>query len=336
MLPIRLGVIGLGLIWVRTHQRILESFKDTFLPVAFCDVSEERRAAIAQEFPNAPVVSDYDRLLALPEVDAVLVLTPLTLNAPVARAALQAGKHVIMEKPVARSVAEGQELAAIAQCAGKRLLVAEQLGYRQFETRLAELIAGGMIGELVLWERVQHFEADTAQGAMRYDSTPWRKQANFPLGTMFDGGIHLIASLSKTFGIPASVSATGKQLRPEYGDYDHIAALFQYANGSTGMLSYSSYLAPLQNHYRIYGSTGALYIERNQITVEKPGQEVQVIEVPAENAYLSMWQAFAAAFQSQNEPFYTPERAVHDVAILEAVAQSIKSGERVQINSVPV
>src|SRR5258708_20787727 len=110
MAPIRLGVIGMGLIWLRVHKPILATLKDTFEPIAFCDVSEQRRAATAQEFPDAKVLSDYQSLLALPEVDAVLVLTPLALNQPVALAALLAGKHVIMEKPIARSLADLQEL----------------------------------------------------------------------------------------------------------------------------------------------------------------------------------------------------------------------------------
>src|SRR5687767_584961 len=115
MPPIRLGVIGAGLIWIRTHKPILETMTDAFAPLAFCDVSEERRAALAQEFPEARVLADYHSLLDLPEVEAVLVLTPIALNAPVAHAALRAGKHVIMEKPLARSVAEGRALITTAR-----------------------------------------------------------------------------------------------------------------------------------------------------------------------------------------------------------------------------
>jgi predicted dehydrogenase len=334
MQPIRLGVIGMGLIWQRTHQAILETLKDTFEPVAFCDLSQERRAATAKAYPGAAVLSDTDALLALPEVEAVLVLTPLALNAPTARAALLAGKHVIMEKPIARSVAEGQELLDTARQAEKRLFVAEQLAYRQAEDTLAEIVAGGAIGDLVLWERVQHLEADTAQGALRYDTTPWRKQANFPLGTMFDGGIHLIASLTKVFGVPQNVAASGRQLRPDYGEYDHVAALFEYANGARGMLSYSTYLMPMQNQFRVYGTTGMLAVERDQIVVEAADQPARTIELAAEHAYVVMWKAFAGAFREDHLPLYTPEKALQDVAILEAVDQSIKSGGRAPIGAI--
>jgi predicted dehydrogenase len=334
MQPIRLGVIGMGLIWQRTHQAILETLRDAFAPVAFCDVSEERRAAAARAFPGAPVLSDADALLALPEVEAVLVLTPIAFNAPTARAALLAGKHVIMEKPIARSVAEGRELVAEARRLGKCLFVAEQLAYRQAEDMLAEIIGAGEIGELVMWERVQHLEADTAQGALRYETTPWRKQADFPLGTMFDGGIHLIASLSKVFGVPQTVAATGRKLRPEYGEYDHVAALFEYAGGAAGMLSYSNYLSPFQNHSHVYGTTGTIAVENNRLIIEAQNQAARLIELPAEQAYVTMWNAIAQAFREGRDSFYTPERALQDVAILEAVDQSIKSGGRVPVAAI--
>ena len=78
-------MICTGLIWIRTHQPILETMTDAFTPVAFCDISPERRAALAQDFPDARVLSEYQRLRNLAEVEAVLVLTPIALNAPVDR-----------------------------------------------------------------------------------------------------------------------------------------------------------------------------------------------------------------------------------------------------------
>ena len=66
MPPTRLGVIGAGLIWLRTHKPILQTMADAFEPIAFCDVSAERRADVAREFPGARVLSDQHELLALP------------------------------------------------------------------------------------------------------------------------------------------------------------------------------------------------------------------------------------------------------------------------------
>jgi scyllo-inositol 2-dehydrogenase (NADP+) len=329
--PIRLGVVGLGLIWLREHKPSLERLKEEFVPVAFCDVSEERRQAVAQEFPDAQVVADYEVLLQNPEVETVLVLTPIAFNAPVALAALRAGKDVIMEKPIARSVAEGQTLIDAARQAGRRLLVTEQLAYRSSEEILAEVIASGEIGDVVLWERVQHWEADTAQGPLRYASTPWRKEANFPLGTLFDGGIHLIASLSKVFGAPARASATGKKWRAEYGEFDQVVMLFEYANGMSGVLSHSTCLSSMQNHFHIHGTEGIITVDSRRLIVQKHEQPERTIDLPEDNGRAAMWQAFINAYRQGQEPYYTAERALQDVAILEAVDQSIRAGQKISV-----
>lgn len=319
----RLGVIGAGLIWMRVHQPILATMTDVFEPVAFADTDPQRRDRAARAFPHAQVVSDFRSLLALPEVEAVLVLTPIALNAPVALAALRAGKDVIMEKPIARSVAEGRALLAEARRSGRQLFVTEQIAYRQEEQLLAHLLASGAIGEPITWQRVLHLDGDTAQGALRYDTTPWRKNPDFPLGTLFDGGVHLIASLSQVFGPPVAVAATGRHLRPEYGPYDQVTVLFQYYSGLNGALSHSTYLPPLHNHFRIYGTTGAISVEAQQITLHAPGQPEQNIARPSENSYLRMWQALAGAVRTGSPPCYAAEHALRDVAILEAIDRSI-------------
>jgi predicted dehydrogenase len=323
MQPIRLGVIGAGLIWLRRHQATLATLQDKFLPVAFADPSAQRRTQAAEAFPDGTIVSDYNELLTLPQVDAALVLTPIHLNAPVALAALQAGKDVIMEKPIARSVAEAAQLLATAKAAGRRLYVLEQMGYRRAEEILAETIASGAIGSLVMWERVEHLEGDRTQGPMSFASTPWRKEANFPLGTLFDGGIHVIAALTKVFGRPERVWATGKKLREEYGEFDHVAMLFHYANGSTGILSHSSYLSPDQNHYTVYGSAGTIVVEPQRLLVKQSGKAAREIALPAEDSNANLWHALVRAFHQGDEPFYTGARALQDVLILEKVDQAI-------------
>jgi predicted dehydrogenase len=304
---------------------------DAVQPIAFCETNEQRREALANEFPTAQVVAEYTRVLEMPDVEAVLILTPIALLAPIARAALAAGKDVIMEKPIARSVAEGRELVALAREHGRRLFITEQMAYRHAENVLAEIIASGEIGDVVVWDRVQHWEADPNPGPMSYASTPWRKQADFPLGTLFDGGIHLIASLTKVFGPPTSVYAHGRKLQQEYGEYDQVAMMFEYANGTVGMLSHSDYLSSARNHYHIHGTKGVLSVESRRITIDQADQPQRVIDLPQEDSYQAMWKALAAAFKRGGDPFYTPEKALQDVAILETVDQAIKAGARLPI-----
>jgi predicted dehydrogenase len=148
---------------------------------------------------------------------------------------------------------------------------------------------------------------------------------------LFDGGVHVIAGLSKTFGLPQAIFAAGRQLRPDYGEYDEVAMTFQYANGSTGFLSHSAYLPPTHNHFYVYGSEGIIVVEPGRIIVRKPDQPDDVIDLPEERAYVTMWQALAEAYQKNREPYYTPEKALADVSILLTVEQSIKTGQSLKL-----
>jgi len=333
MTHIRLGVIGAGLIWMRAHQRALAQLSDTFEPVAFCDVDADRRAIAARDFPGAVVTRGVDELLSLPNVDAALVLTPIALNAPTALAAVRAGKHVIMEKPITRSVAEGEALVQAARQAGRRLFVAEQMAYRSAEDTLAAVIGSGDIGDLVMWNCVRHFatDPDPEQGPLRFDTAQWRKTADFPLGSMFDGGVHLIAVLGKVFGQPYAVTASGRKLRPDYGAYDQVTALLEYPGPVTGLLSYSQFMPPMQSHFHVHGSAGIIVVESDRLVVQRHNQAGRVVTLERSDGRMEMWRAFAHAFRDGIEPFYTPERALQDVGVLEAADRSIATGQRVRI-----
>lgn len=333
MTRIRLGIIGAGLIWVREHERALRDVANVFNIAAICDVSAERRIAVARDYPDAMVTDDYLQLLRASDIDAVLILTPIALNAPVASAALKAGKHVIMEKPIARSQAEASALVHTARQAEKRLYVAEQSAYRPSNDTVVALLASGEVGAIVMWDCIRHYavDPDTAHGALRYDSTTWRKEADFPLGAMFDGGIHLIAMLGSLFGQPAAVTAGGRKLRQGYGEYDHVIAFLQYANGMTGALSFSQCMPPMQSHFHIHGTNGIVVVESNRLVVQKKDLPECVVPLPEGDGRAVMWRAFAQAFQGGAEPRYTSEQAMRDVALLEATSQSIKREQRMAL-----
>jgi predicted dehydrogenase len=322
--------VGVGLIWSRVHQPHLARLQDVFELVAFCDVSADRRAVITADFPHARVMSDYHELLAMPEVEAVLVLTPIALNETVAQDALRAGKDLLLEKPIARSVAAGMQIVAAARQAGRRLFVTEQIGYRQADDALLDLLAAGEIGELIMWDRVQHRVLSTQPEPMNYTSTPWRIQPDFPLGNLFDGGIHLIASVTKLFGTPASIFAAGsKKFRPGYGPYDQVSMLFRYKDGLTGMLSHSDCLFEAQNHFHVHGTEGIISWAPERILIQKPNQPARTIDLAAENPYTNMWHAIADAWRAQRQPAYTAERALRDLMVIELVGQSMTLGQSV-------
>ncbi|HHX65061.1 MAG TPA: Gfo/Idh/MocA family oxidoreductase [Chloroflexi bacterium] len=330
MKPLRLGIVGPGLIWSNTHRPILETLPDHFAISAFSATSESSRRKVEREFPGAPFFTDYGDLVRSPDIDAVLVLTPIVLNAPVAMAALRAGKHVFMEKPIARSEEEGAELLRIARESGGQVFVLEQVGYRTWEP-LQEIIRSGELGELVLYDRVSHSIFDAIDHTVRgYGTTGWRINPDFPLGTLFDGGHHHIATLSMLFGAPKAVYASCFKARPEYGECDHVAMVLDYESGFRGLFSHSDYLGGGQNYFHIRGTDALVSVESDALVVKsREGEVLRTVELAEENSHVNMWKAFARWVDDGTEPAYTLEHAFEDLRTLMAIDRSIDEESKV-------
>jgi predicted dehydrogenase len=114
-----------------------------------CDLSEENRNRFAGRFPDARMTADFDELLADDSVEAVVIATPVVTHFDLARRALEAGKHVLVEKPPALTAAEAEELVATAEEAARVLMPGHLLLYHPGVARLKHLIATGELGEVL-------------------------------------------------------------------------------------------------------------------------------------------------------------------------------------------
>ena len=143
--PIRVGVIGAGI-----GQVHLAAY--TTLPgvevVGLADLNDERAREVAATYAVPETYHDYVDLLARSDLDAVSVCLPNALHAPVALAALQHGKHVLVEKPMARTVAEAEAMIAAAEAAGRVLMIAFNYRYRGDVQWLKQYIESGALGRI--------------------------------------------------------------------------------------------------------------------------------------------------------------------------------------------
>jgi predicted dehydrogenase len=142
--PISIGVVGLGY-WGPNLARNFDALAESEL-AWICDGFPAQLERMASRFPGVRTTSDIEELLADPALDAVAIATPVPTHAPLARRSLEAGKHVFVEKPLAQSVADAEQVVASAREHDRTLMVGHLLEYHPGLERLKELVDSGELG----------------------------------------------------------------------------------------------------------------------------------------------------------------------------------------------
>jgi len=148
-----IGVIGCGY-W---GPNLLRNFAENEAGQLrwICDVDEGRLASMSRRYPFAQTAGDYRKLLDDPELDAVAVVTPVATHYEIARACLQAGKHVLMEKPLTATIAEAEELIELADRQGLTLMVDHTFVYTGAVRKMKEIVSSGDLGDLLYFDSIR-------------------------------------------------------------------------------------------------------------------------------------------------------------------------------------
>lgn len=273
MRKVRLGMVGGGQgAFIGAVHRIAARLDDTFTLVAGAlssDPDRARSSGLELGLDPARCYSSYAEMFAAEAVhadgiEAVSIVTPNHIHAPVARAALAAGLHVICDKPLTTSVAEADALATLAKASGKIFAVTYNYSAYPMVRQARAMIAAGVLGELrvVQARYAQAWLADnleaTGQKQAGWRTDPARSGAG---GAIADIGTHAFHLLGFVTGQqPESVLAvlqahvTGRRVD------DNAQVLLRYASGASGMLWASQVAHGHENDLRIgiYGSAGGL------------------------------------------------------------------------------
>jgi predicted dehydrogenase len=281
---LRLGMVGGGEgAFIGAVHRIAARLDDSFELVAGALSSDAARAqASADAIGLARSYADW-REMARAEgarddgIDAVAIVTPNHLHAPVAHAFMDAGIHVICDKPLAVSLAQGEALAQHARDAGLVFALTHTYSGYPLVRHARELVAAGELGEVrvVQVEYAQDWlatplERDGAHGANRQAS--WRTdpaQAG-PAGCLGDIGTHAYQLAAFVSGMePSSVAAEVHTFVPGRRVDDHVQAMLRYANGARGMLWASQVASGAENalRLRVYGTKAGLAFDQEEPNV---------------------------------------------------------------------
>lgn len=313
---LRMGVIGCGGI-SRAHlpaQRDLDGVRT----VAVCDIDEAAARAAADEFGVPKVYTDWRELIADDEVDAVAVLLPHHLHRDPAVAAAQAGKHVLVEKPMAISLQECDDMIAAAESAGVVLMVAQILRFRPANRRARELIRAGAIGEVrnVLRRRL---------GRTREFRSAWATDPKQAGGWVLYGfGAHEVDMiLWLTDSKPGTVFAQGRLTNPYWGDYDEVTVQMELSPGAMATYQHSLNCPWGAWDCIVIGTEGAMRVETEAVRVE---DEVYPAPLDSAAAFREQVGEFLRAVRTGEEPEASGRQVRNTMAALEAAKLSLRNG----------
>lgn len=276
MKPIKLGIIGCGIAARELHWPALRKLKDMFEITVVCNHTEPKARDFSKMLGNVPYVLDYRELIKRPDVEAVDITLPIHLHYQVTKDALQAGKHVIVEKPLAANLSEARSMVQFESQYPQVKMVAENFRYRSYFRRLKEYMDQGRIGKpyAMFWNIFALIDSDNI-----YAQTKWRMYHQYPGGFITDAGIHYIAALRYMFGDIVSGNAFTKSINPDIGRVDSMSFQFTTTSNVSGVWNiFMSANGFSEDGILIYGTQGSVLAVQigetfgnTKITIQKNG-----------------------------------------------------------------
>ncbi|MBM4036439.1 MAG: Gfo/Idh/MocA family oxidoreductase [Planctomycetes bacterium] len=342
------GVIGAG--GIASRRTIPEGI----LPArgarlaAVMDIDAARAKAASERFGGVPWLTEVEQLLARADVEAVYVATPTIAHAPQALAAIAAGKHVLVEKPLAMSVAEGRRIAAAAVRKGVVVGTGFMMRHHGAHAKIRRLIEAGAIGKPVMGR---------AQLSCWYPpiARAWRQDPDQGGGGAFaDMGNHCFDLLEMFLGRTTEVHAFIGNLVHSYKSEDTALVTFRFASGAVGIVD-NLFNIPdeaSKNVLEIYGSAGGIRCEGTVgqtpggtvrlVSVKTGGYDAQqqraaarerAIPFPKTNTYRAEIEDFTHAIRTGGRPAVPIEDGLWNLRVVEAAYRSARTGRVVKLSA---
>ncbi len=358
----RIGFIGCGNIAATKHLPGMKLIDDVDL-AAFCDLNLERAGNAARNYgsPDARVYLDYRDLLADPTIDAVHVLTPMSTHCRIAIDAMEAGKHVMCEKPMAATAAEAREMLEVSRRTGRLLRLSYQ--YRHFHSNLTarQLVSDGWLGDIYYAETTWLRHRGVPTWGAFHNQTAESGGALLDVGTtLLDLVLWMMDNYEVDYVCGSLFQKLGHQLPPsEQGQYNSYGerspwnpatfdvdesafGFIRMKNGATIYLRSAWAINSVVNPGMIMlcGTRGGLdtYDENNQVrlnhiiagepAVTMVGQKLNPLlafdlnRMPMEEA-----EYWVSTLRGESDHCATAEQACVVAEILDAIARSNETGE---------
>lgn len=265
MQKLKVGVIGCGSIAQHRHLPEYIANKNVEL-AAVCDINEERALKVAEKY-GVNSYTKYEELLSSGKVDAVSICTPNYLHAPISIAALEAGIHVLCEKPMATSRQEAEAMIAAAEKSGKKLMIAHNQRFVPSHQKARHLIASGEVGKIYSFRTAFGHGGPEGWSVEGKEGWFFQKEKAF-VGAMGDLGVHKTDLLRYILGEEiVEVGAFVETSAKDFADVDDNAVcVLKTESGIIGTLAASwAYVSKEDNSTIIYGEKAILRLEDDPV-----------------------------------------------------------------------
>lgn len=343
---INVGIIGAGGIAEGAHIPGYLATEGVKI-MAVCDINEERAKYVANKFNIPLIFTDYKDLVAVEEIDAVSVCTPNNFHAGPTIAALESGKHVLCEKPIAGNAKDGQAMVDAAKRTGKILQIGLHMRFERESQVLKRFIEEGELGDIYFTRAV----AMRRRGIPSWGAFVEKKMSGG--GPLVDIGVHILDLVVWLMGCPKPVSATGmtytkfgnrKDICPgpwgwwkvdKFDVEDFAVAFVKFDNGATAVLE-TSWAANIEGVGPTYllGDKGGAQIHPLKIYQDKHGTLIDVTPVldgGRMSPHTAEVQAFIRAIREGLPSPVPGEEALEITKIFDAVYEATRTGRMVRI-----
>lgn len=318
--------------YARTVLDDIQDMTDQF-QFFFASRDLEKAERYSRDYGGVGAFGSYEEAAADPRVDALYFFTPHHVHLENLKLAALHGKHVLMEKPIARSLPEAASMVKIARQAGIKLMIAENYRFLPSIAKVKEIMAQGTggngFGELRMinlrWERYRA-------------PTNWRQSLELVGGgTFIDAGIHQVDVMVNLGGFPERVHAI--ELPKAFaggGGEDGILVTARLPGGVVGLITCSR-AAPVRSNVQtvtVTGSEGELAFtpDGNELTIETRDVKRKVRLPDAHRGVRGMASEFHSAIQDDRQPLMSGSEGIEDLAVVLAAYESARTGEAVALS----
>jgi len=338
-----IGIVGCGNI-SDTHADAISAMDSCEL-VAACTRNPERLESFSNKYSVTPY-SSYDEFLTDPNLDIVTICTPSGTHLDYGKKAAEAGKHVIVEKPIEVTLERGRELVDACRINKMKLAVIYQNRFIDSVVKMKKILDEGGIGNVfmasaaVKWFRDQQY----------YNTSDWRGTFNLDGGgAVINQSIHTIDLLQWILGDMESVYAyTANSTHDGIEAEDNAVATMKFKNGVIGVFQASTSITPPQERsIEINGVSGTLLLEGNLLSLKTDRKENGSTKAQSKSAgasdpldglsykdHLKQYEQIIHAIITNGSPVVSGEESLKSLAVVEAIYQSAEKREPVVIDSI--